>query len=211
MGRLFGTDGVRGLANADLTPNWRSASRWRPRRCSRSAPAVPGGRWWSAATRGPAARCSRRPWWPGWPAPARTCCGSACCRRRPSRTWSRELGADLGVMLSASHNPMPDNGIKLFAARRAQAGRRGRGRDRGRGSASTWTPADRRRRRPRPRPARRRRALRRAPARARCRTRWTGCRSSWTARTARRPRVAPGACYRRPAPRSSRSPPSRTG
>ena len=26
-----------------------------------------------------------------------------------------ELGADLGVMLSASHNPAPDNGIKLFA------------------------------------------------------------------------------------------------
>jgi phosphoglucosamine mutase len=25
------------------------------------------------------------------------------------------LGADLGVMLSASHNPMPDNGVKLFA------------------------------------------------------------------------------------------------
>ena len=27
-----------------------------------------------------------------------------------------QTGADLGVMLSASHNPMPDNGIKLFAA-----------------------------------------------------------------------------------------------
>ena len=25
-----------------------------------------------------------------------------------------ELGADLGVMLSASHNPMPDNGVKFF-------------------------------------------------------------------------------------------------
>ena len=29
--------------------------------------------------------------------------------------------ADLGVMLSASHNPMPDNGIKFFARGRQQA------------------------------------------------------------------------------------------
>ena len=71
-----------------------------------------------------------------WPAPAPTCCGSACCRPRRSRFLTADAGADLGVVLSASHNPMPDNGIKLFAARRAQAARRRRGRDRGGGSAS---------------------------------------------------------------------------
>src|SRR5699024_4616044 len=27
---------------------------------------------------------------------------------------TREMAADLGVVISASHNPMPDNGIKLF-------------------------------------------------------------------------------------------------
>ena len=27
-----------------------------------------------------------------------------------------DIGADLGVVISASHNAMPDNGIKIFAA-----------------------------------------------------------------------------------------------
>ncbi len=29
---------------------------------------------------------------------------------------TEDLGADLGVVISASHNAMPDNGIKIFAA-----------------------------------------------------------------------------------------------
>ena len=34
----------------------------------------------------------------------------------PGVAWlTGELGADLGVMLSASHNAMPDNGIKFLA------------------------------------------------------------------------------------------------
>ena len=32
-----------------------------------------------------------------------------------------DLGADLGVVISASHNAMPDNGIKIFAAGGLQA------------------------------------------------------------------------------------------
>ena len=157
-GRLFGTDGVRGLANRDLTAELaldlsvaaahvladagafaghRPLGRRRPRRA------------------GPRASSSRRPSSPGWPAPASTCCDvgrAADARRRlPDR---RRCGADLGVMLSASHNPMPDNGIKFFARGGRQARRRGRGRDRGAHGRAVAAP-DRRGRRSGP-PARRR-------------------------------------------------------
>ena len=83
---------------------------------------------WSAATRGPAARCWRPRSWPGWPARAPTWSGSACCPRPGVAYLTAEARADLGVMLSASHNPMPDNGIKLFAAGGHKLPGRGRGR-----------------------------------------------------------------------------------
>ena len=68
----------------------------------------------------------------------------------------RSTGADLGVMLSASHNPMPDNGIKLFSrgGHKLPDARRGRHRAHRRQRRLRRPPADRRRGRPRPRPAR---------------------------------------------------------
>ena len=44
---------------------------------------------------------------------------------------TRSLRADLGVMISASHNPYEDNGIKLFGPDGFKLSRRDRGRDRG--------------------------------------------------------------------------------
>ena len=106
-------------------------------------------------------------------------------------------------MISASHNPVPDNGIKFFAARRPQAARRRRGRDRGRDARARWQ---------RPTGAasaacttvrRWRRPLHRAPARHASRTGWTGSRSSSTARTAPRPAWSRRGALARRAPRSS--------
>ena len=44
---------------------------------------------------------------------------------------TRSLRADYGVMISASHNPFEDNGIKLFDPDGFKLSRRGRGADRG--------------------------------------------------------------------------------
>ncbi|HWL38035.1 MAG TPA: phosphoglucosamine mutase [Frankiaceae bacterium] len=110
MGRLFGTDGVRGLANADLTPELALA-------LSSSAARVLGAR---RAVVGRDTRAS------GELLEAAVVAGLAsagCSVGRlgvlptPGVAFAvGALGADLGVMLSASHNPMPDNGVKFFDA-----------------------------------------------------------------------------------------------
>ena len=84
MGRLFGTDGVRGVANTDLTAELAlalgSAAARRLGHVRRASAGSPS----SAAIRGPAARCSKPPSSPASPARASTRCASGCCRPPPS-------------------------------------------------------------------------------------------------------------------------------
>ncbi len=116
MSRLFGTDGVRGLANAELTPELalslssaaarvlydRDDSRRRVALVGRD-PRASGEMLEAAVTAG------------------LTSAGADVLRIGVMPTPAvahlvAALGADIGVMISASHNPMPDNGIKLFSA-----------------------------------------------------------------------------------------------
>jgi phosphoglucosamine mutase len=116
MGRLFGTDGVRGRANADLTAELAmslavSAAHTLAER-DRSHP--------------PVALVGRDPRASGEMLEAAVVAGLASAGATVIRLGVLptpgvaylvgEVRADLGVMISASHNPMPDNGIKLFAA-----------------------------------------------------------------------------------------------
>ncbi|GAA1882430.1 phosphoglucosamine mutase [Streptantibioticus ferralitis] len=117
MGRLFGTDGVRGVANADLTAELALG-------LSVAAAHVLG----EAGTFGdhrPVAVVGRDPRASGEFLEAAVVAGLASAGVDVLRVGvlptpavaylTGALGADLGVMLSASHNPMPDNGIKFFA------------------------------------------------------------------------------------------------
>ncbi|TNC28727.1 phosphoglucosamine mutase [Amycolatopsis alkalitolerans] len=116
MARLFGTDGVRGLANGDLTPELALAV------------AASAARVLAAHDRShrPVAVVGRDPRASGEMLEAAVVAGLASAGadvRRvgvlPTPAVAHLVGAldaDLGVMISASHNPMPDNGIKLFAA-----------------------------------------------------------------------------------------------
>ncbi|MCO1576475.1 phosphoglucosamine mutase [Crossiella sp. SN42] len=116
MARLFGTDGVRGLANADLTPELA---------LSIAAAAAQVLAEHDRSHR-PVAVVGRDPRASGEMLEAAVTAGLAAAGADVLRVGVlptpavafliAELGADLGVMISASHNAMPDNGIKLFAA-----------------------------------------------------------------------------------------------
>jgi len=113
--RLFGTDGVRGLANGDLT--------------AELALAVAGAAAQVLAESGlghrPVAVVGRDPRASGEMLTAAVTAGLTAAGADvlhagvlPTPAVAHlvgAVGADLGVMISASHNAMPDNGIKLFA------------------------------------------------------------------------------------------------
>lgn len=117
MGRLFGTDGVRGVANRDLTAELALD-------LSVAAAHVLGDAGEFAGHR-PVAVVGRDPRASGEMLSAAVNAGLASAGidvldvgvlPTPAVAFlTADLGADLGVMLSASHNPMPDNGVKFFS------------------------------------------------------------------------------------------------
>ncbi|CAN5331518.1 phosphoglucosamine mutase [soil metagenome] len=122
MPRLFGTDGVRGLANSDLTVEMALG-------LAQAAAVVLGkgrvadGR--RASGRRPVAVVARDPRVSGEFLAASVAAGLASSGvdvydagviPTPAAAFLvADFKADLGVMISASHNPAPDNGIKFFA------------------------------------------------------------------------------------------------
>ncbi len=117
MARLFGTDGVRGLANESLTAELALD-------LSVSAAHVLAERGTFAGHR-PLAVVGRDTRISGQFLESAVVAGLASAGvdvvllgelPTPGVAWlTAELGADLGVVLSASHNAMPDNGIKFLA------------------------------------------------------------------------------------------------
>ena len=115
MARLFGTDGVRGVAGRDLT----AALAMDLAAAAVGMLVSPGG------GRRPVAVVGRDPRASGEFLEAAVVAGLAASGvdvlrlgvvPTPAVAYlTAELGADFGVMLSASHNPAPDNGIKFFA------------------------------------------------------------------------------------------------
>ena len=115
--RLFGTDGVRGVANQELTAELALELAVAAAHVLGEAGAFEGHR--------PLAVVGRDPRASGEFLEAAVVAGLASAGVDVLRLGvlptpavaflTAELKADLGVMLSASHNPMPDNGIKFFA------------------------------------------------------------------------------------------------
>ena len=112
MSKLFGTDGIRGVANRDLTPEMAL-------RLGRAAAAVIG-----AGKQRPRVVIARDTRASGDMLASALAAGLLSAGANVIRTrvlptpavafLVTDLGADSGVVISASHNPAEDNGIKFF-------------------------------------------------------------------------------------------------
>ncbi len=122
MGRLFGTDGVRGIAGRDLTAGLATDLAAAAVQVLAGSGAFAAAR---AAHRRPVAAVGRDPRVSGEFLEAAVVAGLAGSGADVLRLGviptpavaylTAALDADFGVVLSASHNPAPDNGIKFFA------------------------------------------------------------------------------------------------
>ena len=192
MARLFGTDGVRGVANADLTAELALGLSVAAAHVLAEAGTFEGHR--------PVAVVGRDPRASGEFLEAAVVAGLASAGVDVLRVGvlptpavaylTGALGADLGVMLSASHNPMPDNGIKFFA--RGGHKLADELEDRIERTYRGHAPASPGSGRPAPGSAGSATTTRASTTTSRtssacCPTASTACRSSWTARTARPP------------------------
>jgi phosphoglucosamine mutase len=114
MGQYFGTDGVRGIANQELTPELA----YKIGRC--------GGYVLTGQAKHPQVVIGMDTRISGPMLEAALIAGLLSIGAHVIRLGvvstpavaylTRKLGADAGVMISASHNPVEDNGIKFFAA-----------------------------------------------------------------------------------------------
>jgi phosphoglucosamine mutase len=117
VGRVFGTDGVRGLANRDLTAELALDLSVAAAHVLGDVGAFEGHR--------PVAVVGRDPRASGEFLTAAVVAGLASAgvdvveagvMPTPAVAFlTADLGADLGAVISASHNPMPDNGLKFLA------------------------------------------------------------------------------------------------
>ena len=118
MARLFGTDGVRGLANRDVTPELAMSLAQATAHVLGAGPRAEGRR--------PTAVLARDPRISGDFLAAAVAAGlagsgvdvyDAGVLPTPAAAYLvADLPADFGVVISASHNPAPDNGIKVLGA-----------------------------------------------------------------------------------------------
>lgn len=113
MSRLFGTDGVRGVANAELTPELafavgRAGAIVLARTSDRHRPIVVGRDTRLSGTMLEAAIIA------GITSVGRDAISVGIVPTPAVATITVRTGAAAGVMISASHNPIADNGIKFF-------------------------------------------------------------------------------------------------